>query len=735
MRKNNTDDTLFDQLLDNFIEQEQNHNLFDQDSNPFEYDTDMTQPKPIGVNRCKPIYYNASAVSVSLCLSRHLNDDDSITVKCHNSCYMPMGEVGLSHNDTIDSRPYIKGIIHTDYMWLPDVYHFVIFSGNTPIDAFSFSFDGEAFKYADYHTVTPQSDESIIAQCDFHQTSWNLLRKMPGTKGIIDSLIEHSKLHLLNRWRKKQELTEIVCSCHFAVSGASWHIMTLLPRLFCPGFSVTKVDCNELCEPKMTNDPYEHINTLLNDIDNGVLVLSNISALLSPTGNYVAQKLIGCLTSKCYKFSLMIGGSKQEIENLLTTYPAIGSHIPANHRLSCGITGSNELTHYVFTYLQRHQFRLSLEAKNRVRELIERDYNSLRLCNDVIQHINDTLAGMISENVNGRMFCSFSDKIADKKFYLSTIEASDFDGISFATHRESNTGCMGELDELVGLTELKQSLATALNKMRFTAMRRQAGLNTGRAMANHIIFTGNPGTGKTTVAKMIGKAFHSLGLLSRGDVVVTERSKLVGRYIGDTEKNVLDVLNQARGNVLFIDEAYTLYTGHSDDRKDFGWRVIETLLTVLSQPDPDMVVIFAGYEKEMNDMLKMNPGLEGRFAHHFRFPDYDATELCTIAERLLEKLDYRLDADARDALQSEISRAVAHKDRTFSNARWVSNFVENGIIGSIANRLAARLATDAASVTTDELRTIHACDIHTATTATATGATAAPRRRIGFAIP
>lgn len=134
-------------------------------------------------------------------------------------------------------------------------------------------------------------------------------------------------------------------------------------------------------------------------------------------------------------------------------------------------------------------------------------------------------------------------------------------------------------------------------------------------------------------------------------------------------------------------------------------------------------------------MLKMNPGLEGRFAHHFRFPDYDATELCTIAERLLEKLDYRLDADARDALQSEISRAVAHKDRTFSNARWVSNFVENGIIGSIANRLAARLDTDAASVTTDELRTIHACDIHTATAATATGATAAPRRRIGFAIP
>lgn len=735
MRKNNTDDTSLDRLIDDFIEQEFSNNPFEQSSISFECNADMPQPKPIGVNRCKPIYYNSSAVSVSLCLSRSLTADDSITVKCHNSCYMPMGEVEIKHNGSIDSRPYIKGIIHTEYMWLPDVYHFVVFNGNTPIDAFSFSFDGGAFKYAGYHTVTPQSAESIIAQCDFQQTSWNLLRKTPGTKGIIDSLIEHSKLHLLNKWRKQQELSEIGHSCHFAVSGASWHISTLLPRLFCPGYSVTKVDCNELCEPKMANDPYEHINSLFNDISDKVLVLSNPSALLSPTGAYVAQKLIGCLTGKCYKFSLMIGGSKQEIESLLTTYPAIGNHIPANHRLSCGITGSNELTHYVFTYFQRHQFRLSLEAKNRVRELIERDYNSLKLCNDVIQHINDTLAGMISKNVNGRMFSSFSDKITDKKFYLSTIEASDFNGISFATHSESYTGCMGGLDELVGLTELKQSLATALNKMRFTAMRRQAGLNTGRTMANHIIFTGNPGTGKTTVAKMIGKAFHSLGLLSRGDVVVTERSRLVGRYIGDTEKNVLDVLNQARGNVLFIDEAYTLYTGHSDDRKDFGWRVIETLLTVLSQPDPDMVVIFAGYEKEMNDMMKMNPGLEGRFAHHFHFPDYDASELCIIAERLLEKSDYRLDADARDALQSEISHAVAHKDRTFSNARWVSNFVENGIICSMADRLAARIATEATSITADELCTIHACDIHTAASAAATHATASPRRRIGFAIP
>ena len=129
---------------------------------------------------------------------------------------------------------------------------------------------------------------------------------------------------------------------------------------------------------------------------------------------------------------------------------------------------------------------------------------------------------------------------------------------------------------------------------------------------------------------MLGKVFHSIGILSRGDVVVTERSKLVGRYIGETERNVNEVLRRAQGNVLFIDEPATLYDG-ANDRKDFGMRVIEALLTVLAQPDPDMVVILAGYEKEMNEMLKTNPGMEGRFPHKFNFPDYNACELNQIS--------------------------------------------------------------------------------------------------------
>ena len=137
-----------------------------------------------------------------------------------------------------------------------------------------------------------------------------------------------------------------------------------------------------------------------------------------------------------------------------------------------------------------------------------------------------------------------------------------------------------------------------------------------------MVFTGNPGTGKTTVAQMVGRVFHSLGILSKGGVIVTERSKLVGRYIGDTENNMQALLEQAKGNVLFIDEAYNLYDG-GDTKKDYGHRVIESLLTVLSQKNPDLIVILAGYEKEMMNMLETNPGMKGRFPYHFHCRIYD----------------------------------------------------------------------------------------------------------------
>ena len=143
----------------------------------------------------------------------------------------------------------------------------------------------------------------------------------------------------------------------------------------------------------------------------------------------------------------------------------------------------------------------------------------------------------------------------------------------------------------------------------------------------------------------------------------------MGRYIGETEEKVNEVLKQARGNVLFIDEAYSLCDS-ADDRKDYGNRVVESLLTVLAQPHPDMLVILAGYADEMERLLQMNPGLESRFPHRFHFDDYTAEELLQIARDLLQRQQYLCEPDADRALDEVVRRAVAGKDRYFGNARW-----------------------------------------------------------------
>ena len=215
-----------------------------------------------------------------------------------------------------------------------------------------------------------------------------------------------------------------------------------------------------------------------------------------------------------------------------------------------------------------------------------------------------------------------------------------------------------------------------------------------------------------------------MGILSKGEVIAVDRTRLVGRFLGETEENMKAILDEARGNVLFIDEAYTLYDG-STDRKDFGGRVIDSLLTVLSQPDPDMLVIFAGYLKEMDAMLRTNPGLMGRFPYKYQFADYDADQLYAIACSLLKRNAYILSPEAEKLLRESVTRAYAQRDEHFSNARWVEQFVNNGIIPAMASRI-SRTACD-------DYQTIEVSDVRQAYAKYNPQATALKtRRKVGF---
>ena len=243
----------------------------------------------------------------------------------------------------------------------------------------------------------------------------------------------------------------------------------------------------------------------------------------------------------------------------------------------------------------------------------------------------------------------------------------------------------------------------------FNQKRAEMCLQTNNEQRNHMLFLGNPGTGKTTVAKLVGEIYHNMGLLSKGHTVETNRSKLVGEYIGMTEKKTLEAIEEARGGVLFIDEAYTLVS-HESDTKDFGKEILNALLTVLSEPQPDMIVILAGYEDKMMNMMKTNPGLKDRFPLTFHFDDYSAEELMEMACRILKAGNYRLTDDAHKYLNTLIEKAAANRNEYFGNGRWVHNLIYQGIIKSMARRVMTSSPTER-NIDIDMLCVIEESDI------------------------
>lgn len=242
------------------------------------------------------------------------------------------------------------------------------------------------------------------------------------------------------------------------------------------------------------------------------------------------------------------------------------------------------------------------------------------------------------------------------------------------------------IDGLVGMQRLKNEIADARIMALFRRERMKMRLDTASDNRNHMLFLGNPGTGKTTVAKLIGVMYHEMGILSSGHTVTVDRTRLVGQYIGHTESNMKDVIEKARGGVLFIDEAYTLFTG-SDDQKDYGWSVMAALLPLLAEPEPDMIVIMAGYEDKMQKLLDSNPGLRDRFPLRFHFDDYSADELLEIARRACSGMNYELTMAAETRLKEIIDDAVRRHDMHFGNGRWVNNLIEHGILKSMARRV------------------------------------------------
>ena len=260
-------------------------------------------------------------------------------------------------------------------------------------------------------------------------------------------------------------------------------------------------------------------------------------------------------------------------------------------------------------------------------------------------------------------------------------------------------------DELVGLAPVKKRIREIAAFLVVSRARTQLGLEAA-APSLHMCFTGNPGTGKTTVALRMAEMLHRLGYVRTGHVVSVTRDDLVGQYIGHTAPKTREILKKAMGGVLFIDEAYYLY--RPENERDYGQEAIEILLQIMENNRDDLVVILAGYKDRMDTFFQSNPGMSSRIAHHIDFPDYTADELMQIAQKMATTMNYTLDAAAVETLQQYIG--LRQQQPHFANARSMRNALDRARLRQ-ANRLFELASSANSQVSAKDLSAISANDI------------------------
>lgn len=290
-------------------------------------------------------------------------------------------------------------------------------------------------------------------------------------------------------------------------------------------------------------------------------------------------------------------------------------------------------------------------------------------------NINNTMANSPYSANNDNNFNRDQEDNKEEFKFVGTISKPD--------REESLDDLYRELLSMIGLESVKKEVGNLVNLLKISKIREEQGLNPP-PISMHLVFLGNPGTGKTTVARILARIYHSLGILSKGQLVEVDRSGLVAGYMGQTAEKVASVVEKAIGGVLFIDEAYSLSVNKSEG--DFGQEAIDTLNKAMEDHRDELIVIVAGYSDEMQQFLDANPGMRSRFNRYITFPDYTPEELLQILVGKAEKIDYKIDNEARKYITNQYKNILENKPENFGNARSVRNYLDKAISNQ-ANRL------------------------------------------------
>lgn len=412
-----------------------------------------------------------------------------------------------------------------------------------------------------------------------------------------------------------------------------------------------------------------------------------------PGQDIIASLLTVLSDEKRKDWMLILAGYPDKMETMMTQNEGFKSRVPNVFHFKD--YNPDELLQIAHKYCKDHVYTLTPKAEEHLKAVIARDY-SIRGKNF---ENGRYVVNLLETNIIKRMGKRLAGVEDPGKNMLTTILPEDIPSLrSIAGSRKLDL-----LNNMIGLAKLKESVQQHLNYVKLCNNRMKAGMDS-RMPSLHMVFTGNPGTGKTTVADYIGEIYASMGLLSEGKVLKYTKKDLVGFWIGDTEKTLRELFKRAKGNVLFIDEAYEL-NPHGDE-KDRGRIILDALVDELGGDASDMIVILAGYQKEMEDLLECNPGLKSRFPNVFHFEDYTVEELMKIAFSSKVAEGFVFTPAAKQRLEAYIKREVLKKQKGFGNGRFVNRLLS----GTILPRMATRLGT-VENPTVRQLRTIVADDI------------------------